>query len=415
MASKRNRSGRYRRKAGGGQNLTVIILAALVTFGLIYWLSKPPSEIQIAKAKDKLTRRLAKKPVKDPTDQIDPVKQKPSETDSKTANNVEKAIYQAAEKLHISESGIRKKTDGEFITFSIPIDPALSDLTFANMIFKGEVEKLNGIFESGVEKSSRQIITFTDADTRQRVNLELYYKRSPATANSEGKVLSIIVDDFGNYSGKLLSSFAKTDPAVTFAILPDTRYAEDALLMSRQNGHETLIHIPMEPINYPAENPGDKAIFIQLSPGEITRRMERFINKLPGCIGANNHMGSLATADEPAMQTVMQVLRKHNLLFVDSRTTNSTVAYKTAQKNLVPAFKRDIFLDEPDLSPANLDKKLAECNALAQSRPYVITIMHCHTANHLDYLNKFIARAEQSGFRLLPLSRLSAYKLPQIQ
>jgi polysaccharide deacetylase 2 family uncharacterized protein YibQ len=415
MASKRKHSARYRHKNGGGLNLTLTILAALAVFGLIYWISKPPSALQISKAKEKIKRKLNQTEVANKKDKTDAEIREHPEIETKTKTGIEQAIYTAAGKLHIDETGIRKKTDGDLITISVPVDPSLSDLTFANMIFKGEVEKQNGIFESGLEKGSRQIIVFSDPKTSQKVNLELYYKRSPATAKPDKKLLAIIVDDFGNYSGKLLSSFARTDPAVSFAVLPDTRYAEDALLIAHQHGHETLIHIPMEPLNYPVENPGDRAIFIQLSPGEITRRMERFVDKLPGCIGANNHMGSLATADEPAMQAVMQVLRKHNLLFVDSRTTNSSVAYKTAQKNLVPAYKRDIFLDEPDLSDANLDKKLAECNTLAQSRPYVIAIMHCHSADHLNYLNRFITRAEQTGFKLLPLSKLGAYKLPQIQ
>jgi polysaccharide deacetylase 2 family uncharacterized protein YibQ len=185
--------------------------------------------------------------------------------------------------------------------------------------------------------------------------------------------------------------------------------------IATQYGHESIIHVPMEPINYPRENPGDHAIYIQLSESEISRRMERFIHELPDCIGINNHMGSLATTDETAMQSVMKILRKNNLIFVDSRTTSNSVAYKTAQKNQVTAFKRDIFLDVPDLSDANLDKKITECINLSQTKSYVVAIMHCHTENHLDYLKRFISKAKQQGFELVPLSQLGAYKLPEIR
>ncbi|MCK7491912.1 MAG: divergent polysaccharide deacetylase family protein [Comamonadaceae bacterium] len=198
--------------------------------------------------------------------------------------------------------------------------------------------------------------------------------------------------------------------------MPNTPYADEAMEIATQNGHESIIHVPMEPATYPRENPGDHAIFIQQSAGEISRRIERFIKKLPDCIGINNHMGSLATADEPAMQAVMQTLRKHKLIFVDSRTTGNSIAYKVAQKNLVSAFKRDIFLDEPDLTEANMTKKLAECQTVAQSKSYVVAIMHCHTDKHLNYLKKFIARAEAEGFEIgslvqIELIQTSGYPL----
>ncbi len=37
--------------------------------------------------------------------------------------------------------------------------------------------------------------------------------------------------------------------------------------------------------------------------------MTRFIEQLPYCEGANNHMGSLATTDEEVMNFVMAILK----------------------------------------------------------------------------------------------------------
>ncbi len=125
-------------------------------------------------------------------------------------------------------------------------------------------------------------------------------------------------------------------------------------------------------------------------------------------------MGSLATADEATMKVVMQTLKKHNLYFVDSRTSGSSVAYATAQRNLVPAFSRDVFLDAPDLSQANLKNKVDECSRLALTKPYVVAITHCHSTAHLDYLKRFVQELKNRGFRIVPFSELHAYKLPEI-
>ncbi len=403
-------------------SLGLLIAIAIVLFGLIYWLSKPASLKDIRKFKEKITEKVEKEPVKN---EIEPPIEKKIEKEKDTSKdkskriesegNVERAILNSLIKLHISENSIKRKKTDKGISYLIPIDPAISDLTFANMIIKGEVERLNGTFESGIEEKHRQKLSLFDSQINKRYLVELYYNRSETEVPVNAKIMSIIIDDFGNINGKLLNGFARTNQAVCFAIMPDTPRSDEAMDAAKQNGHEYLIHVPMEPINYPRENPGDNAIYIQLSEGEIERRMERYIRQIPGSIGINNHMGSMATSDETAMQAVMRTLKKNNLSFVDSRTTNSSIAYKVAQKNLVPAFKRDIFLDEPDLSAANLDKKIAECNNISLSKSFVVAIMHCHTEAHLNYLNQFIARAKSEGFKIVPISKLGAYKLPEIR
>ncbi|HOV16197.1 MAG TPA: divergent polysaccharide deacetylase family protein [Candidatus Cloacimonadota bacterium] len=414
MPQKRKSPSPRKIKRADKQHRFFVIITALCIFFAIYWLSRPvksqPKAEKIKTAESPLlNRQESTKQQKSKAERAIVASEK-----SEPQTQTEIAIQSAISKLHVNSRSIKRKKNKEAIVYSVPINPSACDLTFANMIFKGEVERCNGIFRSGEVKNKRQVLTFTDPDTHQNYQVELFYRSNEALPPSQERILCIIVDDFGNTQGKLLDGFAQTEAAVCFAILPDAKYAVEAMRKATQKGHETLIHVPMEPINYPKENPGDNAIFIHNSPTENARRMEHFINKLPACIGVNNHMGSLATSDEPTMQTVMQVLRKHNLVFVDSRTSNSSIAYTVAQKNLVPAFKRDVFLDEPDLSSATLNKKLSECLSLAQKQPFVIAIMHCHTQEHLVYLQKFIAQAKQKGFRLEPISGLSAYELPDI-
>jgi hypothetical protein len=414
MPRKKSAPRKKSRKSKAKSGIGVYLFAALALFVFIIWLSQPEDGYKIPGLKKKVSVPVDSFLTAQKQKVEDKLKKSPHDKAPEAETETEKGILSAISKLHIASSDIKRRQKDKEITLSVPIDPSVSDLTFANMIIKGEVEQQKGEFVSGVVKGSRQVLTFLDKDSGNKFLVELYYKRGETAAKSPSRAITIIIDDFGNTKGELLTGFAKTDPAVCFAILPQTPYAVDAMKIATQYGHESIIHVPMEPINYPRENPGDHAIFIQLSEGEISRRMERFINQLPDAIGVNNHMGSLATADEPTMQVVMQSLKKHNLIFVDSRTTANSVAFKTAQKHMVPTFRRDIFLDEPDLSDATLDKKIAECLSLSQSRSYIVAIMHCHTASHLNYLNRFIARAEQHGFELVPLSRLGAYKLPEI-
>ncbi len=418
-----------RNKNHGMRNLIILLIIAIGLSFLVFYLSTPgkltPEQKQKTIAKHekkhkKAIKQKTKKENKNETIQVskkpEPIQPKPETVaTAKQEDMIKAAIYHAAAKMDVSTAKIRSKQKPDALYITIPLDRELVDLTFANMIIKGDVIAAGGAFTSGKEdnKHNTQILIFKNPQTGSLYNVELYYDKI-LTIKPKSKQLAVIVDDLGNYHGSLLQDFVKTNPAVTFAVMPDSKYAKESLAAAKSQGHECIIHIPMEPLDYPKNNPGKNAIYVQLSQKEIEKRMEDYIHQLPGCVGANNHMGSFASSDLAAMQSVMSVLKRNNFYFVDSRTTSESVAFNVAQKSLVPAYKRDLFIDEPNLSEDNLRKQLSILQNLRSSQDYAIVIIHCHTRQHLDYLNRFIRSIPALGYELVPVSKLQSRRLPQI-
>jgi len=123
-------------------------------------------------------------------------------------------------------------------------------------------------------------------------------------------------------------------------------------------------------------------------------------------MGVNNHMGSLATSDDTIMGWVMDVLKKKNKGFLDSRTSNVSIAYQAAQKARIPAWRNDIFLDSPDITDQTLERKLEAIQTMSAGKNTVVAITHCHNLDKLTYLKKFLERAQSMGFTLIPLSQV---------
>lgn len=324
----------------------------------------------------------------------------------------ETLLKQALQKLGVPQGSVVLKKSGATITIKVPIDRSRMDLTFANMIIKSELERSGAGFVLGEEKSGHQILEFAKNDLKYKVNL--FYDSAPYTEATGKKYIAIVVDDFGETSGDLLDGFMELPTEVTFSIFPDLRNSIETMNRAHKQGRETLIHVPMEPIDYPRVNPGPKAILVQMSESEIEHRISAYLNKMPYCLGINNHMGSLATTDPEVMGFVMKPLKEKGKVFLDSRTSNVSVGYQVAQKALVKAYRNDLFLDSPDISAATLDKKLKQIVALSVGKKNVIAITHCHNNDKLAYLKKFISRIQAEGFTLVPLSRLSKYDVPAI-
>ena len=325
------------------------------------------------------------------------------------------AITYAKRLLGVPDKNFSTVIGETAIHISIGIDRAEMDLNYANMIISGQIELVNGFVSSGREKQNgnKQVMEIHDEDDLQKYVIVLHYVNNQEEEKKKTKI-AIVVDDFGIHNDKLLEKFCALDRRITFAILPDQRYSQQVMQMAKNSGHETMIHIPMEPVSYPRNNPGPEAIYVHLTEREIRKRMEKMIKQFPDCIGANNHMGSLVTTDERVMQIVLEVLKKHDLFFVDSRTSNSTIAYEVAKKMMIPTFKSNLFLDTPDVSLKTMKSKLNTLKSLGKTRDKMLVITHCATQERYEYLKEFIKRIEKLDFEIVPASELFENNLPEI-
>lgn len=170
-------------------------------------------------------------------------------------------------------------------------------------------------------------------------------KAKPLTPKSVSlRPVAIIIDDIG-YDLKQIQELLKINADITFAVLPLCPHSRDAAEMFHKAHKETLLHLPMEPLSYPREKPGQGALFTDMSNEEIVFQLEKNIAAVPYISGVNNHMGSKFMMDEKKLTLVFNKLKSKKLFFVDSRTSSDTKTIVTAEKVGLPIAVRNIFLD----------------------------------------------------------------------
>jgi len=228
-------------------------------------------------------------------------------------------------------------------------------------------------------------------------------KRAPHIQRRSGKI-AIVLDDFGSMSN-LVERFCALPQTLTLAVLPNEGQVKTIIDLARHNGHEILVHLPMEPQDYPAKNPGKNAIFAHQDSTEIRALVRATLRKVPGAVGLNNHMGSRATADTRIMEQVLLEVKKHDLLFLDSRTTPASVAYDMARSMAIPAARRDLFIDPIDHIKI-VQEKLWQLAELAVRNGQAIGIGHDREQTLLA-LETMMPRLEARGFRFVSISKLA--------
>ncbi len=157
-------------------------------------------------------------------------------------------------------------------------------------------------------------------------------------------VVSIIIDDMG-YNKVISEKFCRLGAALTFSVFPHSPFKTSIIKTASDHGVEIMLHLPMEPNEYPRVNPGPGALLTTMAPDQLIAQLHRNLDDVPLAKGVNNHMGSRLTGSSYQMNQIFSILKKRQLFFVDSRTTAQTVAWQSARLLQVPFAQRDIFLD----------------------------------------------------------------------
>jgi len=213
--------------------------------------------------------------------------------------------------------------------------------------------------------------------------------------------VALVIDDLGERPEDL-APLEDLGVPVTYAVLPYEKHTQEVVAELRKRGAEMLLHLPMQPRN--GEDPGPGALRVEMDAGELRAATEAAISAVPGAVGVNNHMGSRLSEDEAAMVPVLQVLAEHGLFFLDSRTSASSIGYRTARSLGLPAAERHVFLDR-DPSPEAIRVQFRRLLELSRSRGAAVAIGH-PLPDTLKVLGEEVPKAKEEGFEFVPVSDL---------
>ena len=216
-------------------------------------------------------------------------------------------------------------------------------------------------------------------------------------------VIGLIIDDFGYRNDHVSNGFLQLPGKLTYAIIPGHDYSQLFSKKAYDAGYEIIVHLPMENIGktYGEE---EYVLMSYFQDDEIKNRINKAFDLLPESIGLNNHQGSRGTADSRVMTLVAGVIKEKKKFFIDSRTTNNSLAETTMRKYGVPTNKRDVFLDN-ELDEEKIKIQLLELADVSEEKGIAIGIGHVKPQT-LNVLAKEIPVLQKKGFRFEFVSNL---------
>jgi len=213
--------------------------------------------------------------------------------------------------------------------------------------------------------------------------------------------IAIIIDDIGYQHQHDSAALALPGP-LTFSVLPHTPGVKHALKEAKARGNEIMLHLPMEPHGHQhSKAPG--TLMMNMDRVAFVHSLQSSLASVPGAIAVNNHEGSRLTSDSLKMQWLMQELSRHrHMTFIDSRTTDKTVALQTAIQYGLTATRRDVFLD---YKPGQIATQFEKLIKLAKKKGTALGIAHPYPET-VRFLDQQLPGLEKQGVRLVKLSHM---------
>jgi polysaccharide deacetylase 2 family uncharacterized protein YibQ len=219
--------------------------------------------------------------------------------------------------------------------------------------------------------------------------------------------IAIVIVNLGLSDAATEAAIQRLPGAVTLAFSPYAGGKLDQWLdLSRVAGHEVLLSVPMEPINYPDSNPGPHTLLTSLLPAQNLERLRWALSRFTGYVGVTTHMGSRFSTSADSLRPVLQEVKNRGLLFLDNRSTPASVIGQVAAEINLPRAANDRFIDGQAARVA-IDGKLAELEMVARRQGHAVGIGYPFPVT-IERVAAWADTIEDRGFVLAPVSAVAS-------
>jgi polysaccharide deacetylase 2 family uncharacterized protein YibQ len=214
-------------------------------------------------------------------------------------------------------------------------------------------------------------------------------------------VVAIVVAGLGVGAAKTTDAIMKLPPAVTLAFTPYGSDPSKLVERARAQRHEILLQVPMEPFDYPDNDPGPQTLLTTLAPEQNIDRMYWHMSRFQGYAGIANFMGARFVATDAVMQPIIREAAKRGLGYFDDGSPRSTVPTLAAAQ-AIPFAKADFTIDAVPTA-VEIDRTLAKLESVAKERGTAVGVASALPIS-IERLGVWIKALEGRGIMLVPLT-----------
>jgi polysaccharide deacetylase 2 family uncharacterized protein YibQ len=221
----------------------------------------------------------------------------------------------------------------------------------------------------------------------------------------DAPLVAIVVGGLGISASGTADAFTKLPAPVTFALAPYGADLEKLAERGRAGKHEILLQVPMEPFDYPDNDPGPQTLLTSLTSEQNIDRLHWLMSRFQGYVGLISYMGARFSASEQGLSPVLRDVAKRGLIYVDDGSSSRSIASQLAGTQNLPFARADIVLDTVPTT-AEIDHALARLEMKARDSGSAVGYATAKPGT-VARIAEWIKKAESKGIILVPITMVA--------
>ncbi|TCS12397.1 divergent polysaccharide deacetylase family protein [Caulobacter sp. BK020] len=219
----------------------------------------------------------------------------------------------------------------------------------------------------------------------------------PFTADGRPKV-ALVIGGLGLNPQTTRAAIETLPPEITLSFAPYSEGLQGWIDLARSHGHEVLLEAPMEPVDYPANDPGPYTLIAANRPEDTVRKLEWLMSRATGYYGLTNYLGSRFVTSDTAMTTFTLALKARGLAFIDD-------GQASLRGGPIPRASADRIIDD-ELAAGAIDGQLKMLEAGAAGRGQALGSGFAYPVT-INQVRLWAAGLSGRGLQLAPASAMA--------
>ncbi len=207
------------------------------------------------------------------------------------------------------------------------------------------------------------------------------YARPFGSAKGQPKI-ALMIGGMGLSKTATELAIRELPPEVTLSFAPYPDELQRHVNLAREAGHEVMLQLPMEPFDYPQNDPGHHTLLTTQPVRKNMDDLDWLLSRVTGYAGVSNYLGAKFTSSKGSLKPVIETVEKYGLFYVDDGSSQRSVTADVVREFELGFALADRTIDARP-SRTGIELKLLELEEVARANgtalgvgalPYPVTI-----------------------------------------
>ncbi|MFN7039168.1 MAG: divergent polysaccharide deacetylase family protein [Alphaproteobacteria bacterium] len=236
-------------------------------------------------------------------------------------------------------------------------------------------------------------------DDKTNIQTEQIQNNIKSNNLSNASIIIAIIDT--GLSSNTTQEVLQLAPEVAIGVSAYASDIDDVIKQAIGYNHKVFMNIPMEPKNYPIEDPGPYSLITQLSEKDNISRLNFLLNRNSLINGVYSDKNEIFTNNIDNSRLIIRELKKHNLRYLYGAGKENIFLNQLSKDENYNIFFSDLLIDE-EINIDQINMKLDKLEKLAIDNKLAIGIARSYPLS-VRALKDWLPTLEAKGIKLISI------------